>query len=154
MVFLPRVISTQLAEKGQCIPYTMLGEMNCIGSGRWKQGIGFLPTLWGTVFFVIALDRMSVRAHSGKAGGGLIDEMAWDSEENGCTFYSLSFLTTTMLRWVRRNRELSVIFKKWMWLTYAAGLKCKLAENRAYPVTHVFNAVQIGIGWLIWRRWS
>lgn len=53
--------------------------------------------------------------------------MAWDGEENGCTFYSFSFLNTLVLRRVCRNRELKSGYD----LTYAAGLKCKLAENTA-----------------------
>lgn len=75
---------------------------------------------------MISVDKMMMREH--REGRGKINvEMAWDGEENGCTFYSFSFLNTIVLRRVCRNRELKSGYD----LTYAASLKCKLAENTA-----------------------
>lgn len=46
---------------------------------------------------VISLNRMRVRALR-EGRGKINDEMAWDSEENGCTVYSFSFLNTTVFK--------------------------------------------------------
>lgn len=53
-------------------------------------------------------------------------------EENGCAYYSLSFLNTTVIRSVHRNRELSVMFKKWVWLTCWNVSSLRTEPTRVY----------------------
>lgn len=81
--------------------------------------------------------------------GGLMVRRHWGQWRKWlCVLVLLSWLW--LLRWVQRNQESSVMFKKWVWLRGVAGLECKLAENGAYLAMCIFSTVRIwdSLAWL------